>query len=68
MLNFSDLLDDFYNGKAELGLFTTKNVVGEDIIIEITNDYIKTSTCQKNGWIRVLIYHKDRTLEEIYEK
>lgn len=68
MKEFRDLLNSFYENNVELGIFTSKNENDEDIIIEITNDYLKTSTMQQNGYIRVNIYYKDRTTEEIYEK
>lgn len=68
MKDFRDLLNAFYENNVELGIFTSKNENDEDIIIEITNDYLKTSTIQQNSWIRVNIYYKDRTIEEIYEK
>ena len=53
---------------VEPNIYTTKNENNEDIIIEITNDYLKTSTSQSNGWLRINIYHKDRTTEEYYDK
>ena len=68
MEEFRDLLNNFYENNVELGIFTSKNEKDEDVIIEITNDYLKTLTIQQNGWIRVNIYYKDRTTEEIYEK
>ena len=68
MRDFREFLNDFYNDKADLGLFTTKNEKDEDVIIEITNNYLKTSTIQNNGWMRINIYHKDKTAEEYYEK
>ena len=68
MRDFREFLNDFYNDKADLGLFTTKNKKDEDVIIEITNNYLKTSTIQNNGWMRINIYHKDKTVEEYYEK
>ena len=68
MMNFREFLNDFYNDKTDLGLFTTKNEKDEDVIIEITNNYLKTSTSQNNGWMRINIYHKDKTVEEYYEK
>ena len=68
MRDFREFLNDFYNDKADLGLFTTKNEKDEDVIIEITNNYLKTSTIQNNGWMRINIYHKDKTVEEYYEK
>ena len=68
MRDFRDLLNDFYNNMVEPNIYTTKNENNEDIIIEITNDYLKTSTSQNNGWLRINIYHKDRTTEEYYDK
>ena len=68
MRDFREFLNDFYNDKADLGLFTTKNEKDEDVIIEITNNYLKTSTIQNNGCMRINIYHKDKTVEEYYEK
>ena len=68
MKDFRTFLNEYYDGKAELGIFTTKNENGEVVIIEITNNYLKTSTSQNNGWLRINIYHKDKTVEEIYEK
>ena len=68
MRDFREFLNDFYNDKADLGLFTTKNEKDEDVIIEITNNYLKTSISQNNGWMRINIYHKDKTVEEYYEK
>ena len=68
MRDFREFLNDFYNDKADLGLFTTKNEKDEDVTIEITNNYLKTSTIQNNGWMRINIYHKDKTVEEYYEK
>lgn len=68
MKDFRKLLEDFYNDKSELGIFTTTNENGETVILEITPGFLKTSTYQNNDWIRINIYHKDRTVEETYEK
>lgn len=68
MKNFREFLNDFYDNKVEFGIFTTKNEKDEDIIVEATNDYLKTSTSQNNGWVRINIYYKDKTVEEYYEK
>lgn len=68
MKDFRTFLNEYYDGKAELGIFTTKNENSENIILEITKDYLKTSTSQNNGWIRVNIYYQDRTVEEYYDK
>lgn len=68
MKDFRKLLEDFYNDKSEPGIFTTTNENEETVILEITPKFLKTSTYQNNNWIRINIYHKDRTVEEIYEK
>lgn len=56
-------------------LLTGKNENGENIVFEIVKgDYIKISTHQKNGFIRINIYtiDKDESVfiirEEIFEK
>lgn len=68
MKSFRNFINDFYEGKAENGLFTTINENNENVILEITSEYLKASVHQKNGWVRVNIYHKDKTVEELYEK
>lgn len=68
MKDFRKFLNEFYDGKVENGLFTTINEKGENVILEITPKFLKVSTCQNNDWIRVNIYHKDRTVEETYER
>ena len=66
--DFRELLNEFYDGKTELGLYTSTNENNEQVIVEITNKYLKTSVFQGNGWIRINIYHKDHTTEELYER
>lgn len=66
--DFRELLNEFYDGKTELGLYTSTNENNEQVIVEITNEYLKTSVFQGNGWIRINIYHKDHTTEELYER
>lgn len=66
--NIKDLINDWKNEKIELGLYTTKDENNTNVIIEITNDYIKISTPQNNGWTRVNYYYKDNTAEETYER
>ena len=65
---FKDLLDEFYNGKTENGLYTSSNEYNEQMIVTITDEFLKTSVFQGNGWIRTNIYHKDHTIEELYER
>lgn len=66
--DFRELLDEFYNGDIEIGLYTSTNEKDEQVIIEITNEYLKASICQNNGWFRTNIYHKDHIVEELYER
>lgn len=65
---FRELLDEFYDNKLELGLYTSSNENNEQMIVEITDEYLKASVFQENGWTRVNIYHKDHTNEELYER
>lgn len=68
MKKFRNVLNEFYDNKLEEGIFTSENEDGENMIVEITNEYLKTSTAQSNGWLRVKYYYKDHTIEETYEK
>lgn len=68
MKKFEELKQEFYDGVAEKGVFTTTNENGEQVVLEIGDDYLKTSTLQNNNWMRINIYHKDRTVEEFYER
>ena len=65
---FEEFKNEFYNGTAPKDMFTSVNENNENIILEITDEYLKTSTPQNNGWIRVNVYHKDHTVEEYYDK
>ena len=52
---------------------TTTTETGEDVIImaQLDNDgeiVWKISTLQDNGWIRINYYHKDGTVEEMFER
>ena len=68
MKSFEELKSDFYNNSISTGLFESINENDEAVIVEVTNEYLKTSTMQNNGWIRINIYHKDHTVEEFVEK
>lgn len=68
MKNFNELLNEFYDEKLNDGLFTTTNEKGENMLLEIMPQYLKSSTFQQNGWTRINIYYKDYTMEELYEK
>ena len=41
---------------------------GDSVLFEICADRIVTRTRQKNSWLRTNVYHKDGTVEELYEK
>lgn len=41
---------------------------GENVIVTVFEDRIEFVTCQKNGWCRINIYHRDGTYEELYKK
>jgi hypothetical protein len=51
-----------------------KNEDGETLIISVVKDIetgsdaFKVETAQDNGWMRVNIYYKDGTVEELYER
>lgn len=48
-----------------------KNENGENVMIEHYDGdepYFKVTTFQNNGWTRINCYHKDGSIEEIYEK
>ena len=68
MKSFEELKSDFYNNSISTGLFASVNKNDETVIVEVTIEYLKTSTMQNNGWIRINIYHKDHTAEEFVEK
>lgn len=68
MKDIKTLLKEWKAGKCEYGLFTTTDENNNDVIVEITNQYLKTSTAQSNGWSRVNYYYKDGTTEETYER
>lgn len=65
-----NIVEKFYNGELELGMFNSTNENEENVIVEVMEDKLKISTCQSNGWIRINIYHNDeeQTKEEYYEK
>lgn len=51
-----------------------KNEDGQTIIVSVVKDIedgsdaFKVETAQDNGWMRVNIYYKDGTVEELYER
>ena len=58
------LMDEHGDSKT---MFPGTSENGEMVIISIFKDKIVTDTYQKNGWIRKNIYHRDFTVEELYE-
>lgn len=67
MKTLKDLKQDFYEGKLASGMFTSINEKGENLIINISEEFLKISTIQDNGWKRVNIFYKDKTTEEYFE-
>ena len=68
MRNIKTLINDWKNNKIESGLYSSVDENNDNIIIEVTNDYLKISTLQRNNWTRVNYYYKDGTTEELYER
>lgn len=68
MKSFEEFKNELYNSTAPKGMFSSVNENNENIILEITDEYLKTSTLQNNDWIRVNVYYKDHTVEEYYDK
>lgn len=63
--SMEDLMDKLGNSKYS---YFGKNENNEDVRISINTDNIVVETTQLNNWIRVNIYHRDGTVEELYEK
>lgn len=61
-----DLIDNVHGNKSFP--IVGQNADGESVIIEKGKDFYKISTCQSNGWIRIVTYHKDGIVEEEYTK
>jgi hypothetical protein len=45
-----------------------ENEKGEAVQISISPDEIEVATMQKNGWVRQDIYHRDGTVEELFDR
>lgn len=45
-----------------------KDEDGNIVIVSIDEELASIRTFQSNGWIRINIYHKDGTNEELYER
>lgn len=44
-----------------------KNEDGETVMVSIDKDCACICTYQRNGFVRIMIYHSDGTIEELYE-
>lgn len=73
MTNIEQLKSEIENNNYDENIYTSSNENNENLIIERKRDYLKISTFQNNGWVRINIYHYDRETnswleEEVYEK
>lgn len=68
MKDIKTMLQEWHNGKYKIGIYTTTDESNNNVIVEIANDYLKTTTMQNNGWARVQYYYLDGTVEETYER
>lgn len=55
---------DKHNGKDML---FGENEKGEKTVASIFKDRIEITTYQLNGWIRINVYWRDETIEELFE-
>ena len=67
-MNIKDLLKDWKDGNLKEDRYATTDEDKNNVIIEVTDDYLKLITCQKNGWLRINHYYSDGTVDETYEK
>lgn len=44
------------------------NETGEKVVVSIDEESACVRTLQDNGWMRINIYHKDGTEEEMFQK
>lgn len=65
MTQYEELIE-YLEGK-EVPVFG-KNENCENVIYTTDGEHVVVRTYQNNGWIRKNIYHKDGTVEEIFEK
>lgn len=45
-----------------------ENGDGEMVMTEATSEFVKITTYQHNGWVRVNYFYTDGTVDELYEK
>lgn len=41
---------------------------GETVMTEVTSEFVKMSTYQKDGWIRINYFYSDGIVEEMYDR
>lgn len=65
-------MSDYEEMVAKYGLIEEtkigKNEDGEYVVVSIDKECACIRTLQKNGWMRINIYHKDGTIEEMFER
>ena len=45
-----------------------ENEDGEMVMTEVTSEFVKMSTYQSNGWIRINYFYPDGIVEEMYDR
>ncbi len=53
--------------KANVWSGTGTNEHGEDVSVEVTDEYVDIMTFQRNHWIRRNTYYLDGTVDECFE-
>ncbi len=56
------------NNYKDFDIICGKNQDNEFVTIGVFADKIITKTYQNNNWCRINAYHKDGTVEELYER
>lgn len=56
------------NNHEDFDIICGKNQDDEFVTVGVFADKIMTKTYQNNNWCRVNVYHKDGTIEELYER
>lgn len=73
MISVEKLKNDIKSRTFKEGTFTSINLNGDNILVEMQTGFLKISTFQSNNWTRVNIYEYDYetdtwTEEELYER
>ena len=68
MKSFQEIIDNFKNNELEIGIYTSKNQDGQNLLVEVMGDCLKITTMQDNGWARINEYYRDGTTTESYTK